>query len=199
MPKLTTIDLLRHGEPIGGRRYRGQLDDPLSENGWSEMWHAVSGATPWQQIIASPLLRCSEFAKALSEKLQIPMEHDERLKEVGFGVWEGKTGDELNLDDPGVLNRFYNNPIEHRPHGAEPLEQFCSRVNAAVDRSVLSHSGKHLLIITHAGVIRAVLTRFMSAPLASMYRLSIASASISRIQLNDERPPTIFFHGRKKL
>ncbi len=199
MPQITSIDLLRHGEPIGGRRYRGQLDDPLSEMGWSEMWQAVSGKTPWQHIIASPLRRCSEFAEALSERLQIPIEHDEQLKEVGFGVWEGKTGDELNSNDPGVLNRFYNNPLEHRPDGAEPLDQFSSRVNTAVDQSVLTHTGKHLLIVTHAGVIRAVLTRFMSAPLNSMYRLSIASASFSRIQIDNERPPTIIFHSRKNI
>ena len=38
---LTTIDLIRHGEPVGGRKYRGQTDDPLSEKGWEQMWKAV--------------------------------------------------------------------------------------------------------------------------------------------------------------
>ena len=28
---ITTLDLMRHGEPAGGHKYRGQLDDPLSE------------------------------------------------------------------------------------------------------------------------------------------------------------------------
>ena len=37
----TTIDLIRHGEPVGGRKYRGQTDDPLSEKGWAQMWAAV--------------------------------------------------------------------------------------------------------------------------------------------------------------
>ncbi len=195
----TTIDLLRHGEPVGGRRYRGQTDDPLSDTGWQEMWHAVSGSSPWQHIICSPLSRCREFASALSEKLQIPMDQDERLKEVGFGVWEGKTGDELRAADPEILNRFYKDPIQYRPSGAEPLEQFSARVNKALDQSIQAHPGKHLLIVAHAGVIRAVLTRFMSAPLSSMYRLSIATASLSRIQIDPERPPTIMFHGRTIL
>ncbi|MHB1590203.1 MAG: histidine phosphatase family protein [Sulfuricella sp.] len=39
--KSTTIDLIRHGEPVGGRRYRGRTDDPLSEKGWNQMWTAV--------------------------------------------------------------------------------------------------------------------------------------------------------------
>jgi alpha-ribazole phosphatase/probable phosphoglycerate mutase len=195
----TTIDLLRHGEPVGGRRYRGQIDDPLSEAGWVDMWHAASGDTPWQHITTSPLNRCREFAQALSQKLQIPIIQDERLKEVGFGAWEGKTGDEIRISDPEIINRFYHNPIEHRPSGAEPLDQFSSRVNQALDQTIEAHPGKHLLIVAHAGVIRAIFARFMLAPLTSMYRMSIGTASLSRIQIDLERPPTIIFLGRDKL
>ena len=199
MKDTTIVDLLRHGEPLGGRRYRGQIDDPLSENGWREMWHAVSGETPWQQIISSPLRRCSEFAQALSEKLDIPISQDDRLKEVGFGAWEGKTGAELRLLDPDILARFYEDPITHRPQGAEPLHQFSERVNNALQSAISTHQGKHLLVIAHAGVIRAILTHALSAPLLSMYRLSIATASLSRLQLGGERPPTVLFHSRTRL
>ncbi|MDJ0805323.1 MAG: alpha-ribazole phosphatase family protein [Gammaproteobacteria bacterium] len=196
---ITTVDLLRHGEPKGGRRYRGQIDDPLSENGWREMWQAASGGTPWQHIISSPLSRCRAFANSLSEKLHVPLEQDERFREVGFGDWEGKTADELRAADPDTIRRFYQDPIENRPTGAEPLDQFSHRVSAALNQSIETHRGKHLLIVTHAGVIRAALTKYMSAPLGSMYRLSIATASISRIQIDEERPPTICFQGRRKI
>ena len=37
----TVIDLIRHGEPEGGKRYRGQIDHPLSATGWQQMWDAV--------------------------------------------------------------------------------------------------------------------------------------------------------------
>ena len=46
----TVIELLRHGEPVGGSRYRGQLDDALSERGWKQMWQAVGGRPLWQQV-----------------------------------------------------------------------------------------------------------------------------------------------------
>ena len=61
----TVIDLLRHGESIGGRRYRGQQDDALSELGWEQMWQSVGGHDAWQQIVTSPLQRCHTFATAL--------------------------------------------------------------------------------------------------------------------------------------
>lgn len=199
MPHTTTIDLLRHGVPVGGRRYRGQLDDPLSDLGWQEMRHATSGDTPWQQIITSPLRRCCEFAETLSRELQIPLAQETDFKEVGFGSWEGKTSDELRAVDPDVLIRFYHDPTANRPSGAEPLAQFSERVNQALDRQIQNHTGKHILLVTHAGVIRAVIARILSAPLNSMYRLSIASASISRVQIDEERPPSIIFHGRTRL
>lgn len=195
----TTIDLLRHGEPLGGRRYRGQIDDPLSETGWQQMWHAVSGDTPWQSIISSPLRRCSEFAQALSERLTIPLSHDERLKEVGFGDWEGRSGDELRATDPEILHRFYHDPIKQRPNGAEPLDAFSARVNEALQQAIERHRNQHILVIAHAGVIRAALTAALSAPLGSMYRISIATASISRLRLEPERPLTIAFQGRTRL
>lgn len=195
----TTIDLLRHGEPVGGRRYRGQIDDPLSDKGWQEMWRAVSGETPWQLIISSPLSRCLAFAEALSQKLQIPLQQDDRLKEVGFGNWEGMSGTELRALDPQILARFYRDPLGNRPAGAEPLEAFSQRVAAALDEAIETHAGKHLLIVTHAGVIRAALANTISAPIETLYRFSIAGASISRIQLNEERPASIMFLGRDTI
>lgn len=196
---MTTIDLLRHGEPLGGRRYRGQIDDPLSEHGWREMWQAVSGARPWQVIISSPLRRCSEFAHQLCEQQSLPLILDERLKEVGFGAWEGFSGQQLRAMDETILSRFYHDPINCRPAGAENLVSFNQRVIEAYQQAVETHAGQHLLIIAHAGVIRSLLTQTLSAPPSHMYRLSIPTASLSRIEISEERPPTVVFMGRLSL
>ncbi|MET0067641.1 MAG: histidine phosphatase family protein [Candidatus Thiodiazotropha sp.] len=199
MSQITTIDLIRHGEPVGGRRYRGQVDDPLSDKGWSQMRQAVSALAPWDVVISSPLSRCAEFARELSERLNIGLELDDRLKEVGFGAWEGLTGDQIRAMDKQALQRFYHDPIEHRPAGAEPLGTFNERVDAAYQAATRRHTGRHILIVTHAGVIRSILRNTLNAPLASMYRISIDTASMSRIQLTAERPPTVQFVGKTTL
>jgi alpha-ribazole phosphatase/probable phosphoglycerate mutase len=196
---ITTIDLMRHGEPVGGRRYRGQIDDPLSDNGWAEMRLATSHIRPWEAIISSPLKRCRDFALELGNQMGIALRFDERLKEVGFGAWEGLSGDQLREKDPTLLSRFYHDPINNRPHGAEKLDTFNNRVQQAYTQALLEHLGEHILLITHAGVIRAILTQLLDAPLASMYRISIATASLSRIMIDDEKPPTIQFVGRNKV
>jgi alpha-ribazole phosphatase/probable phosphoglycerate mutase len=195
----TVIDLIRHGKPLGGRRYRGQIDDPLSERGWAQMWSAVEVAAPWERIISSPLVRCSAFAQALAEKMGIPFRKDGRLKEVGFGDWEGHSGSELKRDDPQILARFYRDPVRHRPEGAETLEAFQSRVREVFEEIRAEQQGRHVLVVTHAGVIRGGIAHVVQAPLSGMYRISVPTASLARVLSNTERPPTLMFHGRRSL
>src|SRR3989344_8486175 len=102
----TILDLMRHGEPVGGRKYRGQLDDPLNEKGWAQMRRAVGDHCPWQAIISSPLSRCADFSRELAGRHGLPLEIDARLAELGFGDWEGRTAEELNAQEPGGLDRF---------------------------------------------------------------------------------------------
>jgi len=106
----TTLDLLRHGEPLGGRRYRGAIDDPLSERGWQQMRDATAMPAAWQGIISSPLTRCAAFATELADRLELPLSIDPRLQEVGFGSWEGQTGEQLRATDPQILQRFFATP-----------------------------------------------------------------------------------------
>lgn len=187
------IDLLRHGEPEGGRMYRGQLDHPLSDKGWAEMRAAVAGKNHWDVIYHSPLSRCADFANELSQALTISAHSDDRFKEIGFGVWENKTGDDIRAQDDAALGRFYLDPVNNQPEGAERLRAFYLRVTAAWDEIVEQSDYKNPVLIVHAGVIRAIVTYVLKAPLLSMYRMQIPSASLVTIKFSQERPPTVQF------
>ena len=177
----TTIDLIRHGEPVGGRKYRGQTNDPLSEKGWAQMWAAVGDYARWQHIVSSPLSRCQAFAEVLAEKRGIPVSVEARFKEVTFGVWEGQTAAQLSVDQPDLLFNFKCDPVTHRPAGAEPIVDFHARAAAGWDAVLAAHPGKHLLVVCHAGVIRMLLAQVLGMPLQNAYRIQVGSAAISRI------------------
>ncbi len=164
----TLVDMIRHGEPVGGRRYRGQRDDPLSDKGWQQMWAAVAGMPPWAHIITSPLARCRAFAHRLGEKLDVPVTEDTRLREIGFGAWEGKTAEELKRRDPEIITRFYADPVNNRPSESEPLQRFNQRVKAAFSDALSEHTGRRILIVAHAGVMRAVIAQLLNAPLGAL-------------------------------
>lgn len=191
---MLTLDLMRHGEPLGGRRYRGQIDDPLSERGWAQMRAALGEATPWTRVVSSPLVRCRAFAEELSRQRDLPLSLDDRLREVGFGVWEGKSATEIEFETPGALARFKSDPVHARPHGAEPLDSFYRRVADALDAIRSDHSDAHVLLVGHAGVIRMALAWALAIPQANAYRIEVASAKFTRLRFDAGRA-TLIFHG----
>lgn len=191
----TVIELLRHGEPVGGTRFRGQRDDPLSELGWQQMWDAVAGRSLWRQVVSSPLLRCHAFAEALCARHGLPLHVEPRFAEVGFGTWEGCTRQELEQRIPGQLVRFLRDPVGQRPPGAEPLDLFVARVRAGFAALLDRHAGETVLVVAHAGVIRAILATALDIPPSAMYRIQVANAGFTRLRTDRNRGVTLIAHG----
>ena len=189
----TKIDVIRHGEPEGGRRYRGySVDDPLSDAGWKQMWDAVPDNAPWQHIVSSPLSRCLAFSNALAEKLGIEVSVKDDMKEIGFGDWEGKTPEEILESDPAALDHFYADPVHNRPNGAEPLDTFSDRVWAAYNAIVNEHQNQHVLIVAHAGVARAITANILGMSLDNVYsKLRIEYAAIIKSVIETNKPPKL--------
>lgn len=194
----TTIDMIRHGEPVGGKKYRGQLDEPLSEKGWRQMWEAVGDHCPWEGVVSSPLCRCADFAAEIAARHDLPLVLDERLKEIGFGEWEGRTATELLDADPEALMRFWTDPMNNAPPGAETLADFRDRVIAAWNDIAETYAGKHLLLVGHAGQMRMVIRHVLDMPLDRMFRIQVPNAGITRISIDGQGPgalPRLVFHA----
>ena len=191
----TIIDLIRHGEPEGGRAFRGHsIDDPLSEKGWQQMWDAVGEDLPWEQIITSPLERCQAFAEAIMDTYNIPCATENNFKEVGFGSWEGRTPDQIKEDNLQEYEDFYLDPVNKRPKGAEDLNKFIKRVKTAYNNTVEKYQGKHILIVAHAGVNRAIIANALHTAPIGLYRIKVNNAGISRLK-HDSLGDHLLYHN----
>ncbi len=190
----TTVDFLRHGEVAGGSYYRGSTDDPLTEHGWQQMQEAVA-ARHWDQIISSPLQRCLDFSQYLHNQTNIPISTNPQWQEICFGDWEGKTAEQIDSDQ---LNLFYQDPIHNTPNNAESLTLFLARINLAWESLLADHAGKHILVITHAGVIRFLFNLLLNLPTEKIFNLQLDHASLTRFQcFNDNSANfiTLAFHN----
>lgn len=195
MPK-TIFDIIRHGEPVGGRTYRGHgIDDPLSERGWNQMAEKIGDYSSWEMIISSPMKRCQEFAEFIAAQNTLPLIVEPDFREVGFGNWEGQSPDQIKQNNLQEYEAFYSDPVNNRPAGAEPLSAFIKRVTGSYDRHLKTYQGRHCLIVAHAGVIRAILMYVLGAPPVSMYQLQIPNAGISRISCDTNRSIVEFVNG----
>jgi alpha-ribazole phosphatase len=181
---IPTIDLLRHGD-TGFTGFRGSLDDALTPLGWQQMEQAVL-KKDWDVLISSPLLRCSAFAQKLTSRLNIELYFDERLVELHFGEWEGKTAAELMQSDADALQSFWQDPAMFPPPNGETMQAFSARVLQAWQEIQQQYAGQHTLVVTHGGVIRLILCHTRGLPLNSSLSLEVPHGSLHVIDPNNE-------------
>ena len=180
----TYVDLLRHGETVGGTCFRGSTDDPLTELGWRQLWETIEkNESCWDRIITSPLIRCADFSKYLGQKLSIPVTHDEQFKEMHFGAWEGCSANDLMTIDADALSQFWNDPVSYTPPQAEPLLDFERRVMSGWQNILSRYSGERILLITHGGVIRLLLCHIHQRPLQRILEVEVGHASMHGIRV----------------
>lgn len=196
---LTTIDLLRHGKPLGGNLYRGSTDDALSKEGWMQMHSALGGHKPWSTIISSPLKRCADFAQKWSSTNNTEFELIPDFKEIHFGDWEGKGYEEIIETNHDLFLQHIHDPLHNSPPNGESLNDFSIRVKNAWDALQDRIIGKHALVITHGGVIRIILHHIMQTELNAVMRIAVPYACLTRISIshspNGEMLPSLIFHS----
>ncbi|MGM0951553.1 MAG: histidine phosphatase family protein [Pseudomonadota bacterium] len=181
----TLVDLIRHGEPEGGPRFRGSQDDPLSEKGWQQMQAAIAPDDQWDVIVSSPMTRCLRFAETLAEQRQIPLHIEEDLREIGFGEWEGLTAEQVQQRYGEQLNRFWQDSVNHPPPGGEAIRDFHKRVTGSFSHWQQKLAGQKILVVCHGGVIRMVLADILGIPLEKSFTgFAVPYACRSQIRID---------------
>ncbi|MEO1752081.1 histidine phosphatase family protein [Thiofaba sp. EF100] len=179
---MARLDLLRHGEPVGGPRYRGDgVDDPLTPEGLVAMWRAVEGGV-WDIVISSPLQRCRTFAEAYAEKSGLPLVIEPRLREINLGVWEGLSHEEVQTHWAEAYAAYKRDIVTGMPYGSESVLAFMERVREALDELAARHAGQRVLVVCHAVVMRASLALALDAPPQVLNRIRVDYAAMLRLR-----------------
>lgn len=154
-----SLTLLRHGrtEYNAVGRFQGQVDVPLDSLGLAQAEavavHLASSASI-SSIVASDLARAAQTADAVARATGLPVTHDQALREISVGDWEGYTRDEVALTWPQDLEAWLSG-ADMRPPGGESRAESSQRVHDAVLRHV--EEARHdadLLVVAHGAVIR---------------------------------------------
>ena len=169
-----TIFLARHGETEWNRvgRWQGNTDIPLSEVGRAQARQLAERLRERDvtEIFTSDLSRARETAEIVAQVLGVTrLRVDPRLRERGFGCFEGLTREECEERHAEVWARYL---ADRRtvPPGAEPQEQVVARVVAALTAVAQSDLTGHVLVVSHGAAIRSFLhtvTGTEPAPLAN--------------------------------
>lgn len=134
---------LRHGETEANAHeiICGKTDLPLNDTGVAQAGQAAEFLrdTHLARIVASPLLRARQTAKAVATRLRLPVMVIDGLAEQDWGEWEGQPRSRLRR--------------EATPPGGESPQAFETRTRAAFDGIDL---GEATLIVAHSGTDRVL-------------------------------------------
>jgi len=174
--------LVRHGETEGNaaRRLLGRRESPLTARGRAEATALAAVLGPVSRLVSSPLRRARDTAGALG--LDVPLEIDERWIEVDYGELEGRPLGDV----PAELWRRWRADPTFRPPGGESLAEVGVRVRAACDelfarRGAGARAETDVVVVSHVSPIKAAVAWALGTGDEVVWRLQLATASITRI------------------
>jgi len=166
--------LTRHGQTAwhGPNRYAGASDIPLDEVGEDQARALARHAATMRltSLAASPLVRAAATVTPVVEATGLPVRVDDRLRELDFGLAEGRSIDSLREDHPDAVARFLTDPATHHFPGGEPPAEAAGRVTAAVNDLVAADPGGTILVVAHGTLIRLLLCTLLGVPLRDYRR-----------------------------
>jgi probable phosphoglycerate mutase len=157
----TRIIAVRHGETAWNvdSRIQGQKDIGLNETGrWqARRVGAALAGEPITAVYSSDLGRAHETARPIAEAAGIPVVADQGLRERSFGVFEGKTFDEIRENWPEQAQNWRKRiPEWQPPEGGESLLQLRERVTRTLQALASRHPGEQIVVVAHGGVLDAL-------------------------------------------
>lgn len=182
--------LVRHAPVAVHGRLCGRTDVPaVIENASIAKLRENLPSSQSNPIYCSPALRCRQTVSALwGNADKIIME--QQLWEQDFGAHDGLTYDKI--PDIGVLSG--RDLARYRPPEGESFEDLCIRVQPILSNICLRFSEEltqtRVLVIAHAGVIRAALAWFFEDPSAGL-SFEIANLSVTRLRMSQNGPISI--------
>lgn len=154
---MTTLILVRHGETDWNaeRRWQGHSDPKLNDAGREQARRLAGELARVDALYSSDLARARETAEIVARTIGVEVRFDERLRERGFGAWEGLTMEEIESSFPDDQRRWLAG-TGPGARDAEPFEAFAERVGSFVDEIGQRHAGEEVLVVAHGGTIRVV-------------------------------------------
>lgn len=190
--------LIRHGETTWNAegRIQGQLDAPLSDLGVRQVKALARRLSrkPFDAVYCSDSGRALQTAKILFGDRELLL--DEHLREMHYGILEGKTRAEFTPEQETVYLAYRRDPFFYQTPEGENWQMLSQRVNAWI--ASLPESGS-FVAVTHGGVVRAALWWLLGQPKSYEWNARIKNTSLTQFYISSEQKLLITFNDAAHL
>lgn len=182
--------IARHGETVwhAENKYAGgDSDIDLTDRGRQQARCLASWAVAHavEVVISSPVRRARETATPSADALGVPLLVLPGLKEIGFGVAEGRSAADIEADDPQVMADFRADPVAHPFPDAESPQDAAVRGAASLREIAAQHCGARVLVVAHNTLLRLSLCELLGIPAGQYRRIfpRLENAAISELSI----------------
>ena len=169
------LHLIRHPRPaIAPGICYGQSDIGLAESALEVASRLKALLPDAYTVYASPLIR----ARLLAEALGTPT-LDERLKEIHFGEWEGRSFASIG----SAIDDWAADPLGFRAPGGESAREMTARVLHWLSDLQLSAPTDAVVVVAHGGPLRAIAGHLLGLPPERWLGLDFGCGQVTRLDL----------------
>ena len=195
----TRVALCRHGEPDASAlgRFCGAIDVGLSAVGEAEA-RALAGSLAGAQaeaLYTSPARRALETSGPIGDRLTLEPIMEPRLRELDFGEVDGLPYEDVAAHRPELYAEWLRAPTQVRFPGGECYGDLQRRTLAALSAITTRHEQATTVVVTHAGVIRALLGAWLSLPDEAVFRIDQRYGSVNVVDWLDGAPVVRIVNG----
>ncbi len=184
---MTLLYLMRHGETELNTKgvYYGWTDCGLSEKGVKQAQKValMLKDIKFDTVISSPLKRAKDTAAIVSKFPPEEIVLDGRLKELNFGSWEGRHYQSIQEWDRENWDLWVNNWKEAAPPGGESFMDMYRRVEESVKEILEKYSGQTLLVVTHQGCLRMIMSILLNLDYDGYWHFTFAHGTYSLLEI----------------
>ena len=177
------VVLVRHATAEGQGRFLGQQDASLSVRGRRELPRLVAKLARYdiEAVYCSDLRRARSTARAIARAAQLAIAERPRLREMDFGLWEGRPWQEITRTSPRAARSWLKQFPKRPAPAGEAFGVFKRRALRELNHIVSTNRGRCVAVVSHAGVTRVALAHALGMSDSHLFRLAQDPCAINVI------------------
>ncbi len=181
------IYLVRHAQSEFNEKgiFQGRLDSDLTPLGFvqAKMVANFLAGENIEAIISSPQRRAYKTALTIGDVLGIEVEIDERIREMSFGVLEGKNFWELFNNERDMMLSWLKNPVKNPLPTQEPMESFEKRLLSFME-DIKKRKEDRIAVVGHGGTLHGIVCLALGLGLERLWQVHMDNTGVSLLEFD---------------
>jgi probable phosphoglycerate mutase len=187
---MLTLHLVRHGDTMQAAEgyFAGDIDPPLTDRGrgQAEAVARLASRLGLAAIYVSPKLRARQTAEPILRACGLEPIVEDGLREIAYGVWEGKKESDVRASDPEMYAAWSQDPALVAPPGGESAFAIAARALPCLVRARREHPSGNVLFVSHKATIRVMACALLGVPLGRFRdRVACPTASLTTFEFGE--------------